>query len=164
MKTLWMTLGWILALPAWAHGDAMHADAARPVVMEQKPWGIAAKAGAVKRTIEVTMDDHMRFTPDVIDVREGERVRLRIHNAGEIMHEWVLGSHDELMAHAQMMKRFPGMEHDEPYMAHVAPGRTVDILWTFNRTGKFEFACLLPGHYDAGMKGSLQVMKKGKSK
>ncbi len=163
MNKLWITLGWLWVLPAWAHGDAMHADAAKPVVMEQKPWGIAAQ-GAVKRTIEVTMDDRMRFTPDVIDVQQGERVRLRIRNVGQTMHELVLGTHEELMAHAQMMKKFPGMEHDEPYMAHVAPGRNAEILWTFNRAGQFEFACLLPGHYDAGMKGSIQVMQKGKHK
>ena len=105
---------------AWAHGDAMHVDVAKTVAMEQKPWGIAAQPTAVKRTIDITMDDRMRFTPSAIEVKEGERVRLRIRNVGQIQHELVLGTHDELMAHAQMMKRFPGMEHDEPYMAQVS--------------------------------------------
>jgi uncharacterized cupredoxin-like copper-binding protein len=162
MKPVWMLCAWLLAGPAWAHGDAKHPDKAKPVVLEQKPWGIAAKAHTVTRTIEVTMDDRMRFTPDAITVREGERVRLRVHNAGKTMHELVLGTHDELMAHAQLMKRFPGMEHDEPYMAHVAPGGRADIDWTFNRAGQFEFACLLPGHFDAGMKGSIAVVNSGK--
>ena len=160
MKTLLTAIGLLLVAPAWAHGDAMHSEGAKAVVMEQKPWGIAAKPTSVARTIEVSMDDRMRFTPNVINVNQGERVRLRIHNSGQALHEFVLGSHDELMDHAQMMKRFPDMEHDEPYMAHVPPGRTVDILWTFNRSGRFEFACLLPGHYDAGMKGSVEVHKK----
>lgn len=149
---------------AWAHGDAMHVDVAKTVAMEQKPWGIAAQPAAVKRTIDITMDDRMRFTPSAIEVKEGERVRLRIRNVGQIQHELVLGTHDELMAHAQMMKRFPGMEHDEPYMAHVAPGRSADMNWTFNRTGKFEFACLLPGHYEAGMRGDIEVAAKEKRK
>lgn len=160
MKTLLTAISLFLVAPAWAHGDAMHSEGPKSIVMEQKPWGIAAKPTSVTRTIEVSMDDRMRFTPDVINVHQGERVRLRIHNSGQALHEFVLGSHEELMGHAQMMKRFPNMEHDEPYMAHVAPGRTVDILWTFNRSGRFEFACLLPGHYDAGMKGSVEVLKK----
>ena len=159
MKTLLTAIGMLLVAPAWSHGDSMHSEGAKTIVMEQKPWGIAAKPTFVNRTIEVSMDDRMRFTPDVFIVHQGERVRLRIHNAGQVLHEFVLGSHDELMEHAQMMKRFPNMEHDEPYMAHVAPGHTVDILWAFNRSGRFEFACLLPGHYDAGMKGSVEVIK-----
>lgn len=63
----------------------------------------------------------------------------------------------ELEEHAAMMAKFPGMEHDEPYMAHVNPGQTQTLLWTFNRAGRFEFACLLPGHYQAGMVGGLEV-------
>ncbi len=152
------------SMPVWAHGDAMHAGAAKGLIMEQKPWGVAAESTSVKRTIVITMDDQMRFTPNAIEVKEGERVRLRIHNAGRVQHELVLGTHDELMAHAQMMKRFPGMEHEEPYMAHVAPGRSVDMHWTFNRAGKFEFACLLPGHYEAGMRGAIEVATKEKRK
>lgn len=159
MKIFWLICGLMTAPLTWAHGEAQHQDKSKPVVMEQKPWGIAASAQAVKRTIDVMMDDRMRFTPDVIDVREGERIRFRVRNEGKLKHEMVLGSRDELMAHAEMMKRFPNMEHDEPYMVHVAPGQTADIYWTFNRAGSFEFACLLPGHFDAGMKGSLAVRK-----
>jgi uncharacterized cupredoxin-like copper-binding protein len=49
------------------------------------------------------------------------------------------------------------MEHDEPYMVHVAPGKTGEMTWTFNRAGDFEFACLIPGHYEAGMIGKVNV-------
>ena len=59
--------------------------------------------------------------------------------------------------HAALMKKFPNMEHDEPYMAHIAPGRTGEIAWTFNRAGEFDFACLPPGHFDAGMSGRIKV-------
>jgi uncharacterized cupredoxin-like copper-binding protein len=55
------------------------------------------------------------------------------------------------------MIKFPTMEHDEPYMAHVAPGKTGEIIWTFNRAGQFEFACLIAGHYQAGMVGKIMV-------
>ena len=63
----------------------------------------------------------------------------------------------DLDEHAALMVKFPGMEHDEPYMAHVAAGQTGEIVWTFNRAGEFDFACLIAGHYQAGMVGKIVV-------
>ena len=123
----------------------------------QKDWGIAGDAKAATRTIEVTMNDTMRFTPDAIAVRRGETVRFVLHNAGRQKHEFVLGTRKELDAHAALMVKFPDMEHDEPYMAHVAPGKKGEIVWTFNRAGDFDFACLIAGHYQAGMVGKVRV-------
>lgn len=143
---------------ALAHGEKMHAPQAGSVKMEQKPWGIAGEARKAVRTIEINMTDDMRFTPDLIQVRQGETIRLVHLNDGEVMHEFVLGTQKDLDAHAALMKKFPGMEHDEPYMAHVGPGKTGEIVWTFNRAGTFDFACLLPGHYEAGMVGKIQVV------
>ena len=143
---------------AHAHGDKTHAKPAGPVKMEQKDWGIAGSAKAAVRTIEVKMTDQMRFTPDRIEVRQGETIRLVHVNAGKVMHEFVLGTKKELDEHAALMKKFPGMEHDEPYMAHVGPNKTGEIVWTFNRAGEFDFACLLPGHYEAGMVGKIKVV------
>jgi uncharacterized cupredoxin-like copper-binding protein len=74
-----------------------------------------------------------------------------------VMHEFVIGDQKELDAHAELMKKFPNMEHDEPYMAHVEPGKKGEIVWEFNRAGSFRFACLIAGHYDAGMIGDLTV-------
>ena len=146
------------AAPAAAHGDAAHAakDAA-PVRKEQKPWGIAGDAKDAKRTVRIAMLDTMRFTPDVVHVKLGETVRLVHRNRGKVMHEFVLGTKQELDEHAALMLKFPDMEHDEPYMAHVAPGKTGEIVWQFNRPGTFEFACLIPGHYQAGMVGRVIV-------
>lgn len=146
----------LAAAPAVAHGDADHKKAAVGK-KEQKPWGVAGSAAAVKRTIEVRMLDTMRFVPDRIDVKRGETVRLRISNDGKMLHELVIGTKQELDAHAALMVKFPGMEHDEPYMAHVAPGKTGEIVWTFNRAGEFMFACLIAGHYQAGMVGRIVV-------
>jgi uncharacterized cupredoxin-like copper-binding protein len=70
----------------------------------------------------------------------------------------VLGTKKELDEHAALMAKFPNMEHDEPYMAHVGPGKTGEIIWTFNRPGEFDFACLIPGHYQAGMVGKVKVI------
>lgn len=142
---------------AFAHGDAGHDAKAGAVAREQKPWGIAGDARAVRRTIEVRMSDDMRFTPGRIDVRQGETVRFVVRNDGRAMHEFVIGTREENDAHAAMMMKFPEMEHDEPYMAHVAPGKSADIVWTFNRAGEFDFACLIAGHYQAGMVGTIHV-------
>jgi len=149
---------WLAHRPASAHGEKHESGAAAaPVVKEQKPWGIAAETREAKRSIEIRMSDNMRFTPSHLDVREGETLRLRAVNRGKVLHEIVIGTPEELQAHAEMMKKHPGMEHDEPYMAHVPAGKRSDITWTFNRAGDFEFACLLPGHFDAGMRGTIRV-------
>jgi len=146
------------ALPtARAHGDQDHPAKAAPSRKEQKDWGIAGDPEAVKRTIEVRMLDTMRFVPDRIEVRLGETVRFAHHNAGQVMHEFVIGTRKELDEHAALMIRFPNMEHDEPYMAHVPPGQRAEIVWLFNRPGEFEFACLIAGHYSAGMVGKITV-------
>jgi uncharacterized cupredoxin-like copper-binding protein len=140
-----------------AHGDGKHATKAGPVRKEQKDWGIAGEAKAVKRTIEVRMLDTMRFTPDRIEVRQGDTVRFRVRSDGKMLHEFVIGTRKENEAHAALMVKFPDMEHDEPYMAHVAPGKAAQLVWNFNRAGEFEFACLIAGHYQAGMVGRLIV-------
>ncbi len=148
------------SLGAMAHGDEDHSKktAAGPVKKEQKEWGIAGDRKPGIRTIEVKMTDAMRFTPDRIEVKQGETVRFVHHNAGKIMHEFVLGTKKELDEHAALMAKFPNMEHDEPYKAHVGPGKTGEIVWTFNRAGEFDFACLIPGHYQAGMVGKVKVV------
>lgn len=128
------------------------------MMKEQKAWGIAGEARAVTRTITLRMTDDMRFTPRRIEVQEGETVRLRAENQGRLLHEIVLGTPADLDAHAEMMARHPGMEHDEAHMAHVAAGQRGDIVWKFNRAGEFRFACLIPGHYQAGMTGTVAVV------
>ena len=156
-----VALGVALAGPAaLAHTDKAHAKKPGAVKKEQKDWGIAGDTTAVTRTIEIKMSDKMRFTPDLIEVREGETIRLTHKNDGKIMHEFVLGTKKELEEHAALMLKFPTMEHDEPYMAHVPAGKTGEIVWTFNRAGTFDFACLIPGHYQAGMVGKIRVAAK----
>jgi uncharacterized cupredoxin-like copper-binding protein len=142
------------ALPAWGHADSR--TAAAPATKEQKPWGIAGDARAA-RTIEVRMGDDMRFRPERIEVRQGETIRFVVRNRGKVLHEMVIGTPEELREHAALMKKFPKMEHDEPYMTHVKPGRKGDMVWNFNREGTFQFACLIPGHFDAGMTGTIVV-------
>jgi len=152
-----MTLG-LLAPAALAHEKVQHADhhQAAPV-KEQKEWGIAGDASAARRTVTISMDDRMRFSPAKLSFRQGETVKLVVSNRGKLLHELVIGTPQELAAHAALMARHPGMEHDEPYMAHVDTGQKGTIVWTFNRAGSFEFACLIPGHFEAGMIGRITV-------
>ncbi|MDM4768295.1 cupredoxin family protein [Pelomonas sp. SE-A7] len=142
---------------ACAHGNEDHAKKAGPVKKEQKAWGIAAEAKDAGRTIEISMSDVMRFSPDLIEVKQGETVKFVIRNDGKMLHEFVLGTKKELDEHAALMLKFPGMEHDEPYMSHVPAGKAGEITWTFNRAGQFDFACLIAGHYQAGMVGKVKV-------
>jgi uncharacterized cupredoxin-like copper-binding protein len=155
---LGLGLGLLLSAPAiaLAHGEP-HARGDQPVKKEQKPWGIAGDAKAVRRTVTLRMGDDMRFSPAHLEVRQGDTLRLMVHNAGKRLHELVIGTRQELDEHALLMHRFPNMEHDAPYMAHVEPGKISEIIWTFNRAGDFEYACLIAGHFQAGMRGTLRV-------
>jgi len=89
-------------------------------------------------------------------------VRIVVKNQGQILHELVLGTRKELDEHAALMVKFPTMAHAEPYMAHVGAGKTGEIVWTFNRAGDFDFACLIAGHYQAGMVGKIKVAAAGR--
>jgi uncharacterized cupredoxin-like copper-binding protein len=123
---------------------------------EETPFGKAAdprKAGSVV----VHMSDTMRFSPSEIVVNKGDIVRFEVKNDGKVLHEMVLGTKKELKEHAVLMKKFPDMEHDEPHMLHVPPGKSGEMGWQFTRAGEFYFACLIPGHYEAGMVGKVIV-------
>lgn len=137
------------------HGAAK-ADGPR----QQTAWGIAGDAKRA-RTIEVAMTDDMRFTPDRLQVRQGETIRFVVRNKGKMLHEMVLGTKASLDEHAVLMVKFPGMEHDEPHMTHVKPGARDAIVWNFNRPGEFHYACLIAGHYQAGMVGTISVVPAG---
>lgn len=139
------------------HAHAQHGHTATAAPTEQTPFGIAGDARKVQRTITLRMGDDMRFAPSHITVKRGETVRLRVLNQGQVMHEIVLGTPGSLSEHAQMMQQHPGMDHDAPHMAHVAPGQKGELVWQFNRAGEFDFACLVAGHFEAGMKGTITV-------
>jgi uncharacterized cupredoxin-like copper-binding protein len=121
--------------------------------------GVPAK---VTRTINVDMTDAMRFTPSDITVGQGETIRFVVKNSGRVKHELVLGTQKELGEHYAAMMRNPEMEHADPNMVTLAAGRTGEVVWEFTKAGKVDFACLQPGHYDAGMKGAVNVTKAGK--
>ncbi|MGQ0750229.1 MAG: cupredoxin domain-containing protein [Betaproteobacteria bacterium] len=142
----------------YAHGDKPHdRKFSAAQLAEEKPFGKAGDPTKVTRTVTFRMTDKMRFDPSHITVKRGETIRFVAANKGTLMHEMVFGTPEELKAHAEQMKKFPDMEHDEPYMVHVPPGKTGEIVWQFTQPGVFDFACLIAGHYDAGMTGKVTV-------
>ena len=148
--------------PAFGHSMEAHGSHGkkRTAHPEQKPFGIEGDPARVNRTIRIRMTDRMRFEPSVISVKAGETIRFVPSNVGKVMHEMVIGTRAELEEHATHMRKGPDMEHDEPYMVHVAAGKRGEIVWQFNRAGDFEFACLIPGHFEAGMRGTIRVAAK----
>ena len=119
--------------------------------------GRPGEASNVSRTVEIAMNDTMRFKPSSIAVSKGETIRFVVKNEGRLKHEMVLGTLQELKKHAALMLKFPGMEHADPNQASVEPGKTGELIWQFTKAGKFDFACLQAGHYEAGMRGNVIV-------
>lgn len=114
-------------------------------------------AQEVSRTIEIRMDDNMRFEPQSIEVKKGETIRLQVSNAGAIAHELVLGPKHELLEHAEQMRQGSQHAHHSDNAITLQAGESGEILWTFKDSGVLDFACLIPGHYEAGMKGEAIV-------
>ena len=148
----------LVSAPLMAHEKAPHARKdKRTLSTQEKSFGREGDPRKITRTVRVDMSDAMRFNPAELTIKQGETVRFEVRNGGKTMHEMVLGTMKELKEHAELMKKFPGMEHDEPYMAHVAPGKTEHIVWQFTKPGEFYYGCLIPGHFEAGMIGKVVV-------
>lgn len=147
------------AAPALAGGND-HAGHDHSHMDNSTSVGQPGDAKKVSRTITVDMSDAMRFTPDTISVKRGETIRFVVKNNGKIKHEFNLGSAAQLQAHAEMMQKMPGMQHAEPNSVSVEPGKTGEVIWQFTQAGTVDIACLYPGHFAAGMKGSIQVVAK----
>jgi len=168
------------AATVWAHGDSGH-DKPKAVdysKAEDTPFGRAGNPKNAARTVRIAMNDQMRFVaaphqngrktdvgpgsaphtmPGDIEVKRGETIRFAVRNDGKVMHEMVIGTMKELKEHAELMRKFPNMEHEEAYMAHVAPGKEGEVVWQFTRAGEFHYACLIPGHMEAGMIAKITV-------
>lgn len=132
-----------------AHGAVGHSHGDSTAI------GVPGKVDT--RTVSVDMTDNMRFTPASVPVKQGETIRFVIKNSGQVKHEFVLGTEHELKEHYELMKKFPEMEHSDPNQITLTPGKTGEVIWQFTKAGKVDFACLQPGHYDAGMKGAVKV-------
>jgi uncharacterized cupredoxin-like copper-binding protein len=112
------------------------------------------------RVVNISMkeeDGKMLFIPDRVEVRRGEQIKFVLRNNGEIKHEFMLASKEDNDKHAELMKKYPDMEHDDPNGKTLETKKTGDLIWRFTKIGEFEFACLIPGHREAGMHGKVIV-------
>ncbi|TVO59716.1 cupredoxin domain-containing protein [Denitromonas halophila] len=139
MKTMLAVIALSLA-PVAAMADAeVHAS------------GVPGAPDDIVQVIDVLMDDRLHFSPDTVTVKAGETVRFFARNTGRMKHEMVIGSMTDLTSHAEMMRKYPGMEHEEPNMITLKPGQRGGIVWKFDTPGSVYFACLVPGHMEVGM-------------
>jgi uncharacterized cupredoxin-like copper-binding protein len=151
------------ATPIFAHSDE-HRDAKKDLSSEQTEFGQPGVAKNITRTIDVSMGDTMRFVPDQMQIKQGETVRLQFTNTGNSAHEFILGTPVEIAEHAKLMRKFPDMKHADASSVRVEAGKTATIIWQFNRAGDFVYACLIPGHSEAGMKGTVTVVPMANTK
>jgi uncharacterized cupredoxin-like copper-binding protein len=145
-----------LARLAGAHDDHAHHDHGRFAA------GEPGDPNKPSRTIRVLMVDYgsptdMKFEPAEIAVRKGEQIRFVLENGGTESHEFMLATAAENREHAEIMRKFPDMQHDDPNGKRIAVSERGELLWKFTKAGEFEFACLIPGHYQAGMHGKIVV-------
>lgn len=152
----------LAASPSLAQNQHAHGanDAAPAISPQEHAFGQQGNPTQVWRTLTVEMTDSMRFKPAEISIQQGETVRFIVRNAGALKHEMVLGTLASLKEHGQMMGQQTGMSHDAPYMVHVDPGQSQELIWHFTKAGQFQFGCLVAGHFEAGMAGKITVNKR----
>ena len=157
----WGAYQWLLSHPDFAATGHSHGEAS-PAEHDASPL-----AQVVSRSIAVQMDDQMRFTPSTIDVQTGETIRFVVRNTGRTAHEMVLGSAADIQAHAEAMKQSSSAAHDAPH-SHgtgaaitVAAGQTGELVVSFPQAITLQMACLIPGHYEAGMRGTVNISPAG---
>ena len=154
-----LALSTAIAGAAWGHGgDSNKANNKPAQTAAETAFGKPGDPKKVTHTINIDMRDAMEYLPNGLRLKAGDTVKFVVRNSGRMMHELVLGTMEDLKEHAELMRKNPGMEHDEPYMAHVAPGKTQTIVWQFTRPGAFYYGCLVPGHFEAGMVGIVRVL------
>jgi uncharacterized cupredoxin-like copper-binding protein len=156
---------WLQQHPEWAATGHSHGVEQGDVNTHDNIAGHAQAAGpsalVVSRSIDVRMDDQMRFTPANIDVRAGETIRFVVHNAGQTAHEMVLGSDAAIQQHAQAMQQgqahHDGHSHGSGAAITVPAGQKGELVVKFDQATTLQMACLIPGHYEAGMRGTVKV-------
>ncbi len=112
------------------------------------------------RVVQVSMHEGngtMSFSPAVLQIKRGEQIKFVITNGGVLAHEFILANEKDNLKHAALMQKFPDMEHDDPNGKTLQPNAKSEILWRFSKRGTFEYACLIPGHREAGMIGKITV-------
>ncbi|MBZ8134881.1 copper resistance protein [Afifella sp. IM 167] len=140
--------------------SGMHAAESGHGHEAETPYGVPGTVGAKGRRIEIVLsenDQGMFYAPDHVEVARGSEVRFDLRNEGVLEHEFVIGTAETNRHHAQEMEADPDMTHADPNAARLQPGGTKTLAWRFTEPGTFEYACLIPGHREAGMLGRIVV-------
>lgn len=124
------------------------------------PFGRQGDPKKVSRTIHVDVDDHLRYKPGEITVRQNDTIRFEVKNSGRQPHGIALGTIPDLKEHARSARTDPDMQRDGDHILRMAPGGTGTLVWQFTRPGEFHYACMMPGHFEAGMIGRISVLPK----
>ena len=119
--------------------------------------GDPAQGGRVVQVARRETESGMAFLPGRIEVRQGEQVQFVLRNNGELDHELVIGTAEANRAHAEVMANHPDMAHDDANAKRLRPKSSGVLRWQFTQPGEFEYACLIPGHREAGMLGTIVV-------
>ena len=98
---------------------------------------VGAHAGVAPQKVTLIAKE-FSYTPDKITVKAGRPVQILLDNKGLIEHDFVL---DQFKVRTNLIK----------------PGKSGSVTFTPKVKGKFEFYCSVPGHKEAGMKGTLVV-------
>ena len=145
--------GSVVAASYWGQWGGDGHDHDHGAVTATAPTSVAAAAGV--RNVVVEVDDARRIVPANWQAQQGETVRLIVINTGQIRHQLVVGTDQELAAHVQAMTASGHHGHDNAVT--VEPGQTAALLYTFDQPGEWGIACLESGHYESGMKGAVEV-------
>jgi len=163
MKNLLMTTTFAIVLSAPAYAAGTHSGGHDDNHMNEHAEmmiGMPGDVEKVDRTIDVIMletdDGQMLFEPDSFDITKGETIRFNVVNKGALEHEFVIDTVEGNAEHKEMMAAMD-MEHDDPNSVRLDEGQSGEVVWTFTNAGTFEFACLIPGHYESGMHGPITV-------
>lgn len=154
--TLLFALGTMTA-PLVSSHEHSHGASGKAAATQATGFGSPGNAKAVTRVVELNLRDTMRIEPGQLSVKQGDTLRMRIRNTGAVAHEFVLGTQEEIIEHRDMMRKMPTMMHNDANAVSVAPGGTAELIWRFSKTGTFLYACLVPGHWEAGMQGTVTV-------
>ena len=148
VRTALFAVGMLLGLPTL------------PASAEETAFGREGDPAKVSRTIEVEVNDHLRYRPGEISVRQNETIRFEVKNSGRQIHGMVLGTMAQLKEQVRSARTDPDMQLDEVHAVRVPPGSTGALVWQFTQTGEFSYTCLMPGHFEAGMIGRIKVLPK----
>lgn len=123
----------------------------------------------VDRVIQIEASE-MMFGPEALAIAPGETVKFEIHNSGALEHEFVIGDRAAQEEHRRMMQEMGGHGghggHDMAEGEHggdmpavtIAPGATATLVWTAPEgISQLEYACNIPGHYESGMAGEIDL-------